>query len=118
MIYSCSPDAPFLDIHCWLRGSTCDDRFDISIMSNASIGTLKQLIKEKESDLRDVKESHMRLYRISESEDELRESLDTIDAGHLLDVTKIRSLSDYFLGVPVLENIWVIVQVYSEANCE
>lgn len=103
-------------IHCWLRGSTGEDRFDISIRSNASMGVLKEIIKETESQLQSVDQSHMRLYRISPTDDDLRESLDTIDSGHLLEVTKSKQISDYFLAVPVLEPLNVIIQVYSDMN--
>ncbi|KAI5988677.1 hypothetical protein F5J12DRAFT_865256 [Pisolithus orientalis] len=56
----------------------------------------------------------MRLYRISESDRELRESLDTLDAGHLLDQTI--PLSEYFLDVPVLQGLCVVLQVSSDFN--
>ncbi|KAG2335614.1 hypothetical protein BDR05DRAFT_971585 [Suillus weaverae] len=109
-------DAPYLAIHCWLRGNTGEDRFDISIISNASMGALKNRMKEEEAQLKNIDQSHIRLYRISESEDELRESLDTLNAGDLLEVTQPIPLSDYFLGVPVLERLRVIVQISSDNN--
>jgi hypothetical protein len=78
------------------------------------MGALKDEMKGKESQLKDIDQSRIRLYRISESEDDLRESLDTINAGHLLEVTRSIPLFNYFLDVPVLENLYVIVQVYSD----
>ncbi|KAG1758952.1 hypothetical protein EV702DRAFT_929563, partial [Suillus placidus] len=66
-------DAPQLPIYCWLRGSTGEEGFDISISSNASIGALKDRIKEDESRLKNVDKSRISLFRISGSEDDLRE---------------------------------------------
>jgi hypothetical protein len=107
-----------LVLHCWLRGTTSDERFDITIGANASMSALKAQIKAKESRLKDVDESRIRLYRISESEDELRENLDTLDAGHLLDVSRSRSLSDYFKDIPVAQRLQLVVQIYSDNNSE
>jgi Crinkler effector protein N-terminal domain len=111
-------DAPQLLIHCWLRGSTGEEGFDISIRSNVSIGALKDRIKEDESKLKHVDKSRISLYRISGSEDDVRESLDTIDAGDLLEVTKALPIYHYFLCMPVLERLRLVVQVYSETNRE
>jgi hypothetical protein len=99
-----------------LRGSTGDEGFDISISSNASIGALKDRIKEEESTLKNVDKSRISLFRISGSEDDLRESLDTINAGHLLEVKKGLPIYKFFLSVPVLEQLRIVVQVYSENN--
>ncbi|KAG1859481.1 hypothetical protein C8R48DRAFT_674013 [Suillus tomentosus] len=109
-------DAPTLVIHCWLQGSTGEDQFDILIRSNASMGLLKDLMKQTESQLQNVDQSHIHIYRISPSKDDLQESLDTLDAGHLLEVTQSKPISNYFLAVPVLEHLHIIVQVYSDMN--
>ncbi|KAG2065397.1 hypothetical protein BDR04DRAFT_1108553 [Suillus decipiens] len=107
-------DAPLLVIYFWLRGSTVSDRFHISISPDASMGDLKDRMKEKVSQLNNIDQNRMRLYSISESQDELQESLDTLNAGRLLDVTQTRWLFDHFLDVPVLEPLRVVVQVSSD----
>ncbi|KAG1777577.1 hypothetical protein EV702DRAFT_1045317 [Suillus placidus] len=92
-------DAPQLPIYCWLRSSTEEEGFDISIISissNASIGALKDRIKEDKSTLKNVDKSCISLFRTSGSDDDLQESLDTINA--------------------VLEQLWIVVQVYSKNN--
>ncbi|KAG2362906.1 hypothetical protein BDR07DRAFT_1450949 [Suillus spraguei] len=62
------------------------------------MGALKGRMKEEESQLNNTEQSRMRLYRISESEGELRESLDTLNAGHLLELPKVMPLFNYFLN--------------------
>ncbi|KAG1756188.1 uncharacterized protein EDB91DRAFT_1241284 [Suillus paluster] len=111
-------DAPELHIHCWLRGSTGEQRFDVFVKSNAEIGALKDGIKAVKSKIRDVDQSRISLYRISASEDNVRESLDTINASHLLEVTTAFPVYHYFLCIPVLEQLHIVVQVYSETNKE
>ncbi|KAG2741706.1 hypothetical protein P692DRAFT_20751994 [Suillus brevipes Sb2] len=111
-------DAPQLLIRCWLRGSPWTQSFEISIESNASTGALKNEMKERESQLQSVDQSRIQLYRISDSEDELRESIDTLNSGHQLEETRSIPLFEYFLGVPVLEKLYVVVQVYSDNNSE
>ncbi|KIK77136.1 hypothetical protein PAXRUDRAFT_835096 [Paxillus rubicundulus Ve08.2h10] len=109
-------DAPHLMIYCWLRGSAIEGRFDISINSDAPLGKLKDRMGEQEPQLYNVAQSRMRLYRIpiSEAKANLQESLDTLNAGHLLQVAQPIPLSDYFRGVPVLERLAVIVQVSTD----
>ncbi|KAG2335340.1 hypothetical protein BDR05DRAFT_1006916 [Suillus weaverae] len=111
-------DPPQLSIYCWLRGRTGKEGFDISISSKASIGALKDRIKEDESRLKNVDNSRISLFRISGSDDDLQETLDTNNAGHLLDVTKALPIYTHFLCVPVLEQLRIVVQVYSENNSE
>ncbi|KAG1724833.1 hypothetical protein EDD22DRAFT_751449, partial [Suillus occidentalis] len=81
-------DAPKFLIHCWLRGSRGEEGFEVSIRSNASIGALKEHIKAEESKLKHVDQSRITLYRISGAEDDVLESLDTMDAGDVLQITK------------------------------
>ncbi|KAG2363360.1 hypothetical protein BDR07DRAFT_1608884 [Suillus spraguei] len=107
-------DAPLLVIYWWLRGSTVYDRFDISISPDAPMGMLKDRMQEEASQLNNIDHNRICLYSISESQDELRESLDTLDAGHLLDVAQVIPLFHYFLSIPVLEPLRVIVQVSSD----
>jgi hypothetical protein len=78
------------------------------------MGMLKDRMQEKASQLNNIDHNRICLYSISESQDELRESLDTLDAGHLLDVAQVIPLFDYFLSIPVLEPLRVIVQVSSD----
>ncbi|KAF9222170.1 hypothetical protein BS17DRAFT_881294, partial [Gyrodon lividus] len=69
-------DAPSLWIYCWLRGSTIEDRFGISINSDARLEQLQDRMKEGEPQLKNVAQSRMRLYKVLAGDDrELQESL-------------------------------------------
>ncbi|KAG2090483.1 uncharacterized protein F5147DRAFT_748223 [Suillus discolor] len=80
------------------------------------MGELKDLIREMEPQLQSISQSHLHSYSISEDEDDLRETLDTLNAGHLLVVTHKKAIFEYFIGVPVLEPLYLVVQVYSDMN--
>ncbi|KAF9219009.1 hypothetical protein BS17DRAFT_790192, partial [Gyrodon lividus] len=111
------PDAPSLTIQCWLRGSTIEDSFGISITSDAPLSKLKDRMKEEESQLRNVDKSRMRLYKVSADDDrELQESLRNPEAGDRLDGRRLVSTS--FLDVPVLQNYYVIVEVTAERDAD
>ncbi|KAF8416474.1 hypothetical protein L210DRAFT_3656571 [Boletus edulis BED1] len=103
-------DSPSLMIVCWLRGSTLDSRFQISIRADATMGQLKGCMKESESVLRDVGDGQIRLFRISGDEDELRECLNKIGDGEPLQGD---TLVPNFLGVPVLDLFYVVAEVSS-----
>ncbi|KAF8415149.1 hypothetical protein L210DRAFT_3657885 [Boletus edulis BED1] len=103
-------DSPSLMIVCWLRGSTLDSRFQISIRADATMSQLKGCMKESESVLRDVGDGQIRLFRISGDEDELRECLNKIGDGEPLQGD---TLVPNFLGVPVLDLFYVVAEVSS-----
>ncbi|KAG2029997.1 hypothetical protein BDR03DRAFT_1017657 [Suillus americanus] len=102
-------DAPRFIIHCWLQGTTTKEGFNVSIGWDAALGDLKDKMKEKEPRLEDVNNNHIRLYRISDSEDELWESLDTLKAGELLEAARSVMLSERFLHMPALQRLHVII---------
>ncbi|KAG2351356.1 hypothetical protein BDR07DRAFT_1386116 [Suillus spraguei] len=85
-------------------------------LSNASTGALKNEMKERESKFTSVDQSRIQLYRISESEDKLRERIDTLNSCHSLEGTRSIPLLEYFLGVPVLKQFYDIFQVHSDNN--
>ncbi|KAF9222167.1 hypothetical protein BS17DRAFT_881293, partial [Gyrodon lividus] len=62
-------DAPSLWIYCWLRGSTIEDRFGISINSDARLEQLQDRMKEGEPQLKNVAQSRMRLYKVLAGDD-------------------------------------------------
>ncbi|KIK42499.1 hypothetical protein CY34DRAFT_23943 [Suillus luteus UH-Slu-Lm8-n1] len=69
-----------------------------------------------ESKVKHVDQSHMSLYRNSGSEDNIVESLDTINAGNLLQVTKSLPLYHSFLSMSIIDRLQIVVQVCSEDN--
>ncbi|KAI9574356.1 hypothetical protein HD554DRAFT_1992315, partial [Boletus coccyginus] len=74
-------DAPYLMILGWLQGSTLDARFQIPIRADATMSQLKHHIREAEPNLRNIADQHICLYRTSEDENELQESLDKMGDG-------------------------------------
>jgi hypothetical protein len=108
-------------MHCQAHWQLILSTFDIKlhhIPSMKLMSALKAQIKAKEPRLKDVDKSHICLYRISESEDQLQENLDTLDVRHLLNVSTSRSLSDYFKDIPVAQCLQLVVQIYSDNNSE
>jgi hypothetical protein len=100
-------------IVCWLRGSALDARFQISIRAIATLSQLKHHIKEAQPTLVNVPDHHIRLYRISGDENELRESLNKTGDGEPL---RRDTLVPNFLGVPVLDPFLVVVEVASSTS--
>jgi hypothetical protein len=97
-------------------GSTREEGFDISISSNALIGVFKDYIKEDEPIFKNVDKSRISLFRIFWLEDNLQESLNIINASHLLELKKALPIYYYFLCMPVLKQLLIVVQVYSRNN--
>ena len=96
-------------IDCWLRGSTIDSGFQISVPAACgSISQLKHHIKELHPNLRDVSELHIHLFRVSGDENQLRECLGKTGDGEPLQGD---TLAPNFLGVPVLDPWRVIAEV-------
>jgi hypothetical protein len=95
-------------IVCWLRGSALDDRFQISVRAGEGVNQLIRGIKDAQPHLRNVADHHIRLYRISGDNDELRESLNKPGDGERLQGD---TLVPNFLDVPVLDPLRVVVDV-------
>jgi len=100
-------------IVCWLRRSTLDARFQVSIRANATASQLKDRIRVAQSDLRNVADGHIRLYRISGDKNELRESLIKMGDGEPLQGD---TLLPNFLGVPVLDPFHVVAEFTSSTS--
>jgi len=100
-------------IVCWLRHSTLDANFEISIQVNATMSQLKDRIREAKSTLRNVDGDNIRLYRISGDDDECQESLNRTGDGNPLHG---HTLLPNFLGVPVLDPFHVVAEVTSSTS--
>ncbi|KIO01674.1 hypothetical protein M404DRAFT_722430 [Pisolithus tinctorius Marx 270] len=100
-------DAPYPWIYYWLRGTDASEERIVRIRSDASVIALKQQIQNSDSDLRDLPESSIRLFRISEGH--LRESLNTDNDGTLLNGRQ--KIFACFEGTTVLETFCLVVQL-------
>ncbi|KAF8547259.1 hypothetical protein OG21DRAFT_1490380 [Imleria badia] len=101
-------------IVCWLRDSTLSAGSQISIPSaDVTIGQLKSKLSQEQSSLRNVEHDRISLYRISGDEDELKRSPTKSGAGEPLQGPTL--LPD-FLGVPVLDPLYVVVEVTPKAE--
>lgn len=95
-------------IYCWLRNNTFDNDTLMIFRSNATIAQFKHDIRGLQYALNDIQEDRIRLYRIPGDENAVRESLTKTGSGEPFHG---RTLEPIFLGVPVLNPLYVVVEV-------
>ncbi|KIK74259.1 hypothetical protein PAXRUDRAFT_791416, partial [Paxillus rubicundulus Ve08.2h10] len=99
-----------LDIRCWIRGRGPETHFSVRIGSGQGLDTLKSRIQADRL-FSDVPVAHMKLYKVSTAEADLRECLSTMGEGELLKQGQV--LSAVFNDVPFGGEPRVVIEISS-----
>jgi hypothetical protein len=105
------PMAATLQLNCWVLGDDASKVFPIKIAKTESVGTLKEAVKDKNSEsFHNVDARSLTLWKVSIPKDRLQQSLANVDLTNATSLSSMDDLDDVFSGEPRRKHLHLVVK--------
>ncbi|KAF8316713.1 uncharacterized protein EI90DRAFT_2944264, partial [Cantharellus anzutake] len=114
-----SPHPPILELYCLVRGDDADHIFPVKIASTESVGTLKEIVREKNKfALEHMDAKTLTLWKVSiPVDDSFKENVKKVELEDAGSLSPVDILSEIFLHPPQRRHLHIVVQVPRIGEC-
>jgi hypothetical protein len=103
--------AATLKLNCWVLGDNVSQVFPIKIANTESVGTLKEAVKDKNSEsFHNVDACSLTLWKVSIPKDRLQQSLANLDVTDATSLLSMDDLDDIFSDEPPRKHLHIVVK--------